>query len=99
MKQAERKRVERQLQGIVIAAKSEKTITVHVERVFQHPVYKKIIKIKTKYQAHDEKNQCKPGDFVTIKQVRPISKTKRWLVVAVVATDHAMEVSHDSDAN
>jgi len=63
-----------------------------VERVVSHSVYKKIIKKKTTFLAHDEEKKCKPGDLVTIKMVRPISKMKRWLVVNVVAATQKVEV-------
>ncbi len=87
------------MQGIVVAAKSPKTVAVSVERVFQHPLYKKIIRRKKKVLAHDEQGQCQPGDVVTVKLVRPISKLKRWLVVKVVAKGRLKEVQDDSNAN
>jgi small subunit ribosomal protein S17 len=80
----EKKRVERQLQGVVVATKNKKTVNVQVERIFQHDVYKKIMRRRSKYMAHDEKNECKLGDIVIIKLVRPLSKNKRWLVIKVV---------------
>lgn len=81
------------LTGEVISDKAEKTITVNVERIFQHPVYKKIVRKKKKYLVHDEKNRCKPGDVVKIKLVRPLSKRKRWLLVDVVSTAPKKEVT------
>ena len=62
----------------------DKSITVLVERRVKHPVYGKYITRSTKIHAHDEDNQCKAGDVVTIKETRPISKTKSWALVAVV---------------
>ena len=71
----------RVLTGKVVSDKAEKTITVLVERRVMHPVYKKFIKRSKKYLAHDEANQFKIGDVVSIIESRPISKRKRWVVV------------------
>jgi small subunit ribosomal protein S17 len=70
------------LQGVVIGDKTDKTITVRVERRVMHPIYKKIVKRSRKYHAHDEENRHKVGDVVRIVECRPISKTKSWRVVA-----------------
>ncbi|EKV29300.1 SSU ribosomal protein S17p (S11e) [Caenispirillum salinarum AK4] len=70
------------LQGVVTSDKTDKTVTVVVERRFMHPVYKKFIRRTKKYAAHDEANQCKVGDVVRIRECRPLSKTKSWEVVA-----------------
>lgn len=72
------------LTGAVISNKMDKTVTVLVERVFQHPLYKKTIKTKKKYKAHDEENKCQVGDIVEIIESRPISKTKRWKVLRIL---------------
>lgn len=71
----------RVLEGDVVSAKNDKTITVLVERRFRHPVYKKYIKSTTKYAAHDENNTCAVGDRVSIIECRPISKSKRWTIL------------------
>lgn len=71
----------RVLEGDVVGDKTNKTITVLVERRFMHPMYKKYVKRTDKYSAHDENNQFKTGDRVQIIECRPISKTKRWTVV------------------
>ncbi len=71
----------RELQGVVVSDKADKTITVLVERRVMHPVYKKIIKRSKKYSAHDEANRHKIGDKVRIEECRPISKSKSWRVV------------------
>jgi small subunit ribosomal protein S17 len=71
----------RVLQGRVVSDKCDKTITVVVERRFMHPAYKKFITRSKKYAAHDEKNACKVGDLVRIRECRPISKRKHWEVV------------------
>jgi small subunit ribosomal protein S17 len=88
-----RKKVEIILTGEVVSNKANKTISVNVERIFQHSIYKKIVRKKKKYLVHDEQNKCRPGDVVRIKLVRPISKRKRWLLVEVVSTAPVKEVS------
>jgi len=72
----------RVLQGVVVSDKMDKTVTVSVERLFQHPLYKKFIRRSKKYAAHDEANACKVGDLVKIRECRPISKRKTWEIVA-----------------
>ena len=69
------------LKGIVISDKPNKTITVSVERKYQHPVLKKVIKSKKKYNVHDEENKYKNGDKVSIIECRPYSKTKKFEVL------------------
>jgi|TARA_B110000438_G_scaffold295876_1_gene339633 small subunit ribosomal protein S17 len=69
--------------GRVVSNKMDKSIVVLVERRVKHPVYGKIIKRSTKIHAHDANNDCLPGDEVTIKEVRPISKTKSWSLVSI----------------
>ena len=76
--------VERTLSGRVTSDKMDKTITVVIERLVKHPVYGKYVRRTTKLHAHDEHNECRTGDLVTIKQCRPLSKTKAWTLVAVV---------------
>jgi small subunit ribosomal protein S17 len=70
--------------GIVISDKMDKTITVQVDWVSHHPVYKKLMRRATKFKAHDEKNSAKVGDTVKIQETRPLSKTKRWALVEIV---------------
>jgi small subunit ribosomal protein S17 len=70
------------LQGLVVSDVNEKTVTVKVERRFMHPVYKKFIVRSKKFLAHDESNQVKVGQTVRIQECRPLSKRKRWEVVA-----------------
>ena len=72
------------LQGIVVSDKMQKTVVVKVERVKEHPKYKKRYKVHKKYKAHDEKEKCKVGDKVVIEECRPISKEKRWRVVKIL---------------
>ena len=69
------------LKGIVVSDKSDKTLTVLVSRKVMHPVYKKYIKRSKKYSVHDENNKYKTGELVTIQENKPISKTKRWVVI------------------
>jgi len=69
------------LSGIVISDKPDKTITVLVERKYQHPLLKKVVKSKKKYNAHDEKNKFKNGDKVKIRESKPFSKSKRFEVL------------------
>ena len=71
------------LTGIVVSDKPNKTVTVMVERKFSHPVLKKVIKVKKKYNAHDEKNQFKNGDKVSIIESKPFSKNKKFQVMEI----------------
>jgi len=75
------------LQGTVTSDKNEQTITVLVERRFTHPVLKKTVRKSKKYRAHDPLNQFKIGDKVRIQECAPISKTKRWEVLAAEAAE------------
>lgn len=70
--------------GIVDSDKMTKTITVKVERLVQHPRYKKYVRKYTKIKAHDEKGEAHIGDFVEVMETRPLSKTKTWRLVRVV---------------
>lgn len=70
--------------GLVVSDKMDKTITVAVEGVVQHPLYKKNIKRTKKFKAHDAENACQVGDVVRIRETRPLSRSKRWRLVEVV---------------
>ena len=70
------------LQGTVISDRGDKTVVVRVERRYKHPLYKKILRTSKKYSAHDPDNRFKIGDAVRIQECRPISKSKRWEVLA-----------------
>jgi small subunit ribosomal protein S17 len=74
----------RTVQGRVVSNKMDKTITVAVERKVKHPIYGKFIKRTTKLHAHDEANVCNEGDFVSITECRPLSKSKNWMLVNVI---------------
>jgi small subunit ribosomal protein S17 len=69
--------------GVVVSDAMDKTIIVMVSRRVTHPKYGKILRKNKKFVAHDEKNECKVGDIVTISETRPLSKTKRWRVVTI----------------
>ncbi len=71
----------RVFQGVVVSNKADKTVTVKVEKSVKHPLYKKYMKRSEKYAAHDPENKCQMGDVVRIIESKPISKTKKWLVV------------------
>ena len=70
--------------GIVTSDAMKKTITVAVQSVRQHALYKKTMKVTKKFKAHDEENVCHTGDTVRIRETRPLSKTKRWRLVEIV---------------
>ena len=72
----------RVLTGVVTSDKADKTITVKVERKVKHPLYGKVIKRATKVHAHDEDNSASKGDIVSVKECRPISKSKTWVLVS-----------------
>src|SRR5438094_2102630 len=71
--------------GRVVSDKMDKTIVVSVERLARHPLYKRVIRLTTKFKAHDEDNDARTGDTVLIEESRPLSATKRWRLVRVVA--------------
>jgi small subunit ribosomal protein S17 len=73
------------LQGVVVSDKQEKTVVVRVERRFTHPLLKKTVRRSKNYHAHDENQQFKVGDQVSIEETKPISKLKRWTVVGTEA--------------
>jgi small subunit ribosomal protein S17 len=74
----------RQLTGRVVSDKMNKTVTVLIERRTTHPLYGKVMTRSGKYHAHDETNEYKEGDLVTIEECRPLSRTKSWRVVKLV---------------
>ena len=74
----------RLLTGKVVSNKMDKTVAVSVERLVKHPMYGKYIRRTTKLLAHDENNECKEGDTVSIKPCRPMSRRKSWVLVRVV---------------
>ena len=83
------------LTGTVTSDKTEKTVTVKVERKVRHPLYGKIIRRTKNYHAHDEANEYRPGDTVRIEETRPISKTKTWRVIDRVQARKGVAVDAD----
>ena len=81
VKNEEKKIVKFKFAGVVVSDKMDKTVTVRVDRVKMQAKYKKRYTVSKKYKAHDEKNQFKEGDKVTIVECRPMSKDKRWRVI------------------
>jgi small subunit ribosomal protein S17 len=81
--------------GRVVSDKMDKTIVVSVERLARHPLYKRVIRLTTKFKAHDEENDAHTGDTVLIEESRPLSATKRWRLIEVVA--RASEHGSSSD--
>ena len=81
MKERETKR---QVVGVVVSNKMNKTVIVSVERLVKHPMYQKYIRRQTKFAAHDETNACRIGDKVQITESRPLSHSKRWRVSKIV---------------
>lgn len=73
----------RKLRGVVVSNKSDKTIVVKVERKFKHPIYSKFVTQSKKFHAHDGQNAAKEGDSVTIIESKPISKLKKWELLAI----------------
>ena len=70
--------------GMVVSDKMDKTIVVAIEDNVRHPLYKKIVKRTVKLKAHDENNECRVGDRVSVMETRPLSKDKRWRVVEII---------------
>ena len=87
---AEAEKLKRTLTGRVVSDKMNKSISVLIERRVKHPVYGKYVSKSTKIKAHDENNECKVGDLVTIVESRPISKTKSWTLVRI--DERALEI-------
>jgi small subunit ribosomal protein S17 len=75
----------KQLKGIVVSDKMQKTVVVRVESLKTHPRYHKTYRIHKRYKAHDEKQECKVGDGVIIEECRPLSKDKRWKIKNVLS--------------
>ena len=80
---AQAEKTARTTAGKVVSDKMDKTVTVLVERRVKHPMYGKIVNRSTKIKAHDENNECRMGDLVTIAETRPLSKSKTWTLVNI----------------
>ena len=70
--------------GMVVSDKMDKTVVVAIIDNVKHPLYKKIVKRTVRLKAHDEKNECRVGDRVEVKETRPLSKDKRWRVIEII---------------
>jgi len=84
-------------QGVVVSDRMDKTVVVMVEQTVLHPLYKKYIRRKKKYMAHDEENQCRVGDRVEIIESRPLSKHKRWRVRRIL--ERAKKLGEEAVSN
>ncbi len=78
--------------GRVVSNKMDKTVVVTVETARHHPLYKKTIKKKVRYKAHDGQNECGEGDIVRIVETRPLSKEKRWRVAEIITKKEVLEI-------
>ena len=74
----------KEMEAYVVSDKMDKTVVVQIKKRVQHRVFKKYFTVRKKYKAHDEKNECKSGDKVLIRQCRPLSREKRWVVVKIL---------------
>ena len=88
--QPEKRKGHKELIGTVVSNKMQKTIVVEVTRKKAHPMYKRVISIRKKFYAHDEKNEAHAGDTVRIEESRPLSKLKRWTLIEVVERSEAV---------
>ncbi len=79
--------IKRKFEGTVVSDKEDKTVRVEVERLKQHPLYKKRYTVTKKYAVHDEENEAKEGNVVQFQECRPISKTKRWRLTDIVESN------------
>ena len=78
--------------GRVVSDKMDKTVVVSVERLRRHPVYKRVVRLSSKFKAHDAENAARVGDTVRIEESRPLSAEKRWTVVEIVARGSHVEM-------
>lgn len=78
--------------GHVVSDKMDKTVVVSVERLRRHPVYKRVVRLSSKFKAHDEENGARVGDTVRIEESRPLSRDKRWRVVEIIARGSSEEL-------
>jgi small subunit ribosomal protein S17 len=87
--------------GRVVSDKMDKTVVVSVERLRRHPIYKRVVRLSSKFKAHDEENTARVGDTVRIEESRPLSREKRWTVVEVVTRgshEELIEAAAEPDA-
>jgi small subunit ribosomal protein S17 len=81
--------------GRVISDKMDKTVVVSVERLRRHPIYKRVVRLSSKFKAHDEENAAHVGDTVRIEESRPLSRDKRWRLVEIVSRGTEEELVGD----
>ncbi len=86
----ENAKITKVITGTVVSNKMDKTLVVQVERKFIHPTFKKVVKRTKKFKCHDEENQCAIGDLISMREVRPMSKTKRWNLIKVLKAAQAV---------
>lgn len=84
MENNEEKKFRKRRVGIVVSDGMDKTVNVMVERQLNHPVFRKIVRKRKRFMAHDESNECRKGDRVRIEETRPLSKRKRWRVIEII---------------
>lgn len=84
------------LEGVVVSDKMDRTVVVRVERLKQHPVYGKVLRASRRYLAHDEASQCRVGDRVRIRESRPLSRRKRWVVEEILERSPVPELAAES---
>lgn len=85
--------------GVVVSDKMDKTVVVAIENRSPHPKYKKIVVNTKRYKAHDEENQCKTGDRVRIRETRPMSKTKRWVIAEIINLQRASQAPEGTQSD
>ena len=85
----------RQLTGVVVSDKMQKTRVVEITRLKKHAMYEKFYKVSTRFKAHDEDNQYKTGDVVIIQEARPLSRGKRWRIIKLVEKSKVSEKSNE----
>jgi len=83
-------KIKKIITGTVVSNKMDKTVVVSVERKFIHRTFKKVVKRTKKFRCHDEKNECSVGDLISMREVRPLSKTKRWNLEKVLKAAEAV---------
>lgn len=88
----------KKLRGIVTSDKMQKTIVVETTKTKQHPRYKKTLKIKGHFKAHDENNEAKKGDYVLIEECRPLSKDKKWRLLSIIKKFEAEKIDESVEA-
>ena len=89
--------IHKQKVGRVVSNKMEKTVVVAVDYRRPHPIYRKTVRMTHKFYAHDENNECQPGDVVRIEETRPLSKLKRWRVVEIVGGRAPVSIAGATD--